>query len=201
MKPFTLSKAFAATVAVCLVATAALWVLNFDSIFLSHLDENLDWTTVLVPREYFLVLYLVAAGAIIGALWFRVRGRKKPLSDYILVFAVAGGLVAIALVLLLHRPPMPASWSKLRAGMTQKEVESLVGWEAVLRREKWVEQWYNVPMLGANGVWMLELTYDGPVWHSVLYGAGRVGNARLRGATATYGHQFRLLCSKPRELL
>lgn len=122
----------------------------------------------------------------------KVTFTPELLADYIIVFAVAAGVVAVALVLLFHRPAMPASWSKLRAGMTQKEVESLVGWEAVLRREQRVELWHHAPMLGAEGMWMLELHYDGPVWHSVRYGSGLGGNARLTGATATYGHRFRL---------
>ena len=95
---------------------------------------------------------------------------------------------------------MPASWSKLRTGMTQKEVEDLVGWEAVLRRENRAELVHGAPMLGAGGERVLELKYDGNVMSSVRYGGGRYGNARLKRATATYHHQFRLLCSQPIEL-
>ena len=196
MKPFTLSKAFAATAAVCLVATAVLWVLNFDSMFLSHLDENLDWTTVLVPRAYFLVLYLVAAGAFIGALWFRVRGRKKPLIDYVAGSAVVAGVVAVVVVLLAHRPPLPAFCSKLRAGMTAEEVRGLLG-----MHDQVVYQWdrrmileHYAPMLGGDGGWNVELSFAAKTWSNGFI-------ERLEGATATYGHRLRLLGSRPIECL
>jgi len=117
-----------------------------------------------------------------------------------LMLAVAGGVVGITLVLLLYRPPMPASWSQLRTGMTQKEVEDLVGWEAVWRRDRGVHLQHGAPMFGAGGVWELDLTYDGYAMSSVRYGGGRYGNARLKRATATYYHQFRLLGSQPIEL-
>jgi hypothetical protein len=216
MKPVTLSKVLTATVVICFVATAVLWVANAHRVILGqggtypeywnpnewYLSETpADWTMAFAPQPYFLALYALEACAILGALWFRVRGWKKPLSDYVLVFAVAAGALALALVLLFHRPAMPAGWSKLRAGMTQEEVESLVGWEAVLREEDEVVQEHEAPMLGTGGVWVLELHYDGNVLHSVRHGDGRYGNARLTGARAAYGHRCRLLCSPWRELL
>jgi len=119
--------------------------------------------------------------------------RKR--TEYIIVLAVVAAIVAAALVLLAHRPPMPASWSKLRAGMTQKEVESLVGInEEVGSWDRAVVLEHTAPMLGADGMWMLGLEYDG-------LAIPRGSNARLIGATATYFHRFRLLSSRPRKLL
>jgi len=210
MKPLTLSKAFAAIAVICFVTIAALWVANAQRFILGQLvdgpdgwrigDNPVDWRMILAPRAYLLALYLLEACALISAVWFRVRGRRKPLTDYILVLAAPAGVVAVTLVLLFHRPPMPAGWSKLRAGMTQKEVQSLVGGEAVLRLEQRVRLEHRSPMLGAEGPWELELEYDGPGWKSVRYGSGHYGNARLTHATATCAHRFRLLCSQPREL-
>jgi len=116
-------------------------------------------------------------------------------TEYIIVLAVVAAIVAAALVLLAHRPPMPVSWSKLRAGMTQKEVEALVGindevgsWDCA------VVLWHPAPMLGADGTWRLVLKYDGI---AIVRGS----NSRLERATATYAHRFQLLSSQPRELL
>jgi hypothetical protein len=79
--------------------------------------------------------------------------------------------------------------------MTRQDVESVLGGsEVVLVHESLVELDHPAPMLGADGVWMLELSFHGQVWD-------RRSPAPLRSATAKYGHRFRVLCTEPRKLL
>ena len=210
MERLILSKAFAAIAVIGLVAIAALWVADADLVILGQRGDYpdpwvsgawqrtytpADWTMILVPRPHFLALYGLEACVIISALWLRATARKESLTDHILAWAITAAVVVIALVLVTHRPAMPASWSKLRAGMTRQEVESLLGGsEEVLVHESLVELNHPAPMLGADGVWVLELSFHGPVWD-------RRSPAPLRSAIAKYGHRFRLLYTKRRKLL
>ena len=77
MKPLTLCKTSTAVAVVCLGVIVASWLANAD-VVIGQLGDSPDWTVVLVPRGYFLFLYILEAGAILGALWFWRISRRKP---------------------------------------------------------------------------------------------------------------------------
>jgi hypothetical protein len=70
------SKTFVALSVICLGAIVAAWLFNID-VVTGQLGDNPDWMVVLAPRPYFLGLYAFELCAIIGALWFWLKGRKE----------------------------------------------------------------------------------------------------------------------------
>jgi hypothetical protein len=111
----------------------------------------------------------------------------------IVIFAGALLVALVAVVSLAGRPAMPASWGKLRPGMTQPEAEWLSGLNSeTISMGCWQRVECPAPMLGADSRWRLGLDYDQPA---------NSGSARLVGATARFVHPFGLLNGKPRRLV
>ncbi len=75
---------------VCLGVIVASWLSNVD-VIIGQLGDSPDWTVVLAPRGYFLGLYILEAGAILGALWFWKISRRKSASKATQATAAAPG--------------------------------------------------------------------------------------------------------------
>jgi len=91
---------------------------------------------------------------------------------------------------------MPSSWSKLRTGMTEREVEpALAEAQGGIGMGKVMTCHYESPMLGAGSYWELTLEYSAPI-------GMRNDKAKLVGATAQFVHPWcGLLSTRPRRLL
>ncbi len=81
-------------------------------------------------------------------------------------FAAAAGALIFALVLLFHRPAMPASWTKLHPVLTQQEVESMPALRETYREHSRLQIQEVAAMLCAGGAWLLELQYEQDATHS-----------------------------------